>query len=92
MTDIECLNCGGDNLDDYPVCGNCAPKCHFPASETCRHCAAAASTDSAISILREVRNSQIDRLSFRGHVTITISRNTWTRMSELLRKIEGGGE
>lgn len=42
MNDATCPNCGADNLDDYPVCAACAIKCHFPARETCRHCAAAA--------------------------------------------------
>ena len=46
--DATCPNCGADNLDDYPVCAACAIKCHFPARETCRHCAAAASLNNLV--------------------------------------------
>ena len=46
--DAICPNCGTDNLDDYPVCAACAFKCHFPARETCRHCAAAASLNNLV--------------------------------------------
>lgn len=99
--DATCPNCGADNLDDYPVCAACAIKCHFPARENCRHCAASASVNNLVATLREVRNSPIQRVSFRGNVTITIPRITWTRMSRILSdiamtettsdKIKGGG-
>lgn len=102
MNDATCPNCGSDNLDDYPVCATCAIKCHFPAREICRHCTAAASVHSLVIVLREVRNSQIERVSFRGNVTVTIPASTWTRISSMLThiamaetasdKIKGGGK
>lgn len=35
---MDCVNCGNENLTDYPVCGVCAETCHFSHSAICVHC------------------------------------------------------
>lgn len=38
MTDNLCMNCGSDNLTDYPVCPTCSHRVHFSYRTPCLHC------------------------------------------------------